>query len=153
MDACFFQIHLSTATHPGTAPVSYYPFHPSFGNISGSSEVVPPSAANSYGSSELACSSSEYGTTPDATNPSVSSGYDSPFSFHPPALADQPVVSQKQPFSGINNDNCEWLGSLQAVQNLDPNHADSLSWNFAMTQMWIPSLNHFYPFQQHSRAS
>jgi hypothetical protein len=101
----------STATRPGTAPASYYPSHPSFGSISGGSGVVPPSAANSYGSSELARSSSGYGTAPDAADPSVGGGYDSPFSFHPPALADQPLVSRKRPFSGIDDDDRERLGS------------------------------------------
>jgi hypothetical protein len=101
----------STATRPGTAPASYYPSHPSFGSIGGGSGMVLSSAANSYGPAELARSSSGYGTTSDASDPSVGGGYDSPFSFHPPALADQPIISRKRPFSGIDDDDRERLGS------------------------------------------
>ena len=101
----------STATRPGTAPASYYPSHPSFGGIGGESGVVLSSATNPYGTAELARSSSGYGTTSDAADPSVGGGYDSPFSFHPPALADQPIISRKRPFSGIDDDDRERLGS------------------------------------------
>ena len=44
--------------------------------------MVPSSASNSYGPSELAHSLSGHGTTPDAADPSVGGGYDAPFSFH-----------------------------------------------------------------------
>jgi len=73
-----------------------------------SSSATP---TNPYGPSELARSSSGYGSTSDATDSSVGGGYDSPFSFHPPALADQSFVSRKRPFSGIDDDDRERLGS------------------------------------------
>ncbi|KAH9958525.1 hypothetical protein BGW80DRAFT_1449429 [Lactifluus volemus] len=104
----------STATRPGTAPASYYPSHPSLGGIGGGSGLVlssTPTPTNSYGPSELARSSSGYGPAPDATDSSIGGGYDSPFSFHPPALSDQSVVSRKRPFSGIDDDDHERLGS------------------------------------------
>jgi hypothetical protein len=66
-------------------------------------------AANPYG--ELVRSSSGYGPATDAVDSSVGGGYDSPFSFHPPALADQSVISRKRPFSGIDDDDRERLGS------------------------------------------
>lgn len=67
--------------------------------------------ANSYGPPELARSSSGYGPPSDAADSSIGGGYDSPFSFHPPALADQPIISRKRPFSGIDDDDRERLGS------------------------------------------
>ncbi|KAI0255193.1 hypothetical protein BJV78DRAFT_1178202, partial [Lactifluus subvellereus] len=103
-----------TTTRPGTAPASYYPSHSSFGGIGGGSGVVLSStaaSANPYGPPELARSSSGYGPASDAADSSIGGGYDSPFSFHPPALADQPIVSRKRPFSGIDDDDRERLGS------------------------------------------
>ena len=73
--------------------------------------MVLSTAANPYGPSELVRSSSGYGSATDAVDTSVGGGYDSPFSFHPPALTDQSVVSRKRPFSGIDDDDRERLGS------------------------------------------
>src|SRR6266850_5267523 len=101
----------STATRPGTAPASYYASQQSFGGIGGGSGVVLSTAAYPYGPSELARSSSGYGAPADSVDSSVGGGYDSPFSFHPPALADQSLVSRKRPFSGIDDDDRERLGS------------------------------------------
>ena len=93
----------STATRPGTAPASYYASQSFTGG--GSGVVLPPAATtNPYGS-ELVRS---YGSTAD---PPVGGGYDSPFSFHPPALTDQSVIPRKRPISGIDDDDRERLGS------------------------------------------
>jgi len=62
------------------------------------------SATNPYGP-ELVRS---YGP---AVDPPVGGGYDSPFSFHPPALADQSLIPRKRPISGIDDDDRERLGS------------------------------------------
>lgn len=75
------------------------------------SAAAPATPTNPYGSTELVRSSSGYGSATDAVDPSVGGGYDSPFSFHPPALADQSLVSRKRPFSGIDDDDRERLGS------------------------------------------
>ena len=96
----------STATRPGTAPASYYASQSFSGG--GSGMVLPTAAAatttHPYGP-ELARS---YGPAPD---PPVGGGYDSPFSFHPPALTDQSVIPRKRPISGIDDDDRERLGS------------------------------------------
>ncbi|KAI9431685.1 hypothetical protein BJY52DRAFT_1232067 [Lactarius psammicola] len=63
-----------------------------------------------YGLSELVRSSSGYGST-DASDSPIGGGYDSPFSFHPPSLTNESIVSRKRPFSGIDDDDRERLGS------------------------------------------
>ncbi|KAI9452005.1 hypothetical protein BJY52DRAFT_1295518 [Lactarius psammicola] len=102
----------STATRPGTAPASYYA-SPPFGGFGGGSGLVLSSStatANPYGLSELVRSSSGYGST-DASDSPIGGGYDSPFSFHPPSLTNESIVSRKRPFSGIDDDDRERLGS------------------------------------------
>jgi hypothetical protein len=71
----------STATRPGTAPTSYYPL---FGSISGCSGVVASSAANSYRPQSWPPQRQDMSPHPGSMplTPSVSSGYDSPFSSH-----------------------------------------------------------------------
>jgi hypothetical protein len=102
----------STATRPGTAPASYYA-SPPFGGFGGGSGLVLSSSAataNPYGLSELVRSSSGYGST-DASDSPIGGGYDSPFSFHPPSLTNESIVSRKRPFSGLDDDDRERLGS------------------------------------------
>ena len=102
----------STATRPGTAPASYYA-SPPFGGFGGGSGLVLSSSAataNPYGLSELVRSSSGYGST-DASDSPIGGGYDSPFSFHPPSLTNESLVSRKRPFSGFDDDDRERLGS------------------------------------------
>ncbi|KAI9436173.1 hypothetical protein H4582DRAFT_1816818, partial [Lactarius indigo] len=98
----------STATRPGTAPASYYA-SPPFGGFGGGSGLVL-SSTNPYGISELVRSSSGYGSA-DASDSPIGGGYDSPFSFHPPSLTNESIVSRKRPFSGIDDDDRERLGS------------------------------------------
>ncbi|KAH8980390.1 hypothetical protein EDB86DRAFT_2980423 [Lactarius hatsudake] len=100
----------STATRPGTAPASYYSSPPFGGFGGGSGLVLSSSTTNSYGISELVRSSSGYGST-DASDSPIGGGYDSPFSFHPPSLTNESFVSRKRPFSGIDDDDRERLGS------------------------------------------
>ena len=102
----------STATRPGTAPASYYA-SPPFGGFGGGSGLVLSSStatANPYGLSELVRSSSGYGST-DASDSPIGGGYDSPFSFHPPSLPSDSLPSRKRPFSGLDDDDRERLGS------------------------------------------
>ena len=102
----------STATRPGTAPASYYA-SPPFGGFGGGSGLVLSSStatANPYGLSELVRSSSGYGST-DASDSPIGGGYDSPFSFHPPSLPNDSIASRKRPFSGLDDDDRERLGS------------------------------------------
>jgi hypothetical protein len=102
----------STATRPGTAPASYYA-SPPFGGFGGGSGLVLSSSTattNPYGYSELVRSSSGYGST-DASDSPIGGGYDSPFSFHPPSLPSDALVSRKRPFSGLDDDDRERLGS------------------------------------------
>ncbi|KAI0261775.1 hypothetical protein BC834DRAFT_428757 [Gloeopeniophorella convolvens] len=110
----------TTATRPGTAPAAYYPSHPSFGGNGGSAGMVlsTTSAAATSGNGgyggELGGnrSSGYYGSSADAsTDSSIGGGYDSPFSFHPPALTEQPAYSRKRPYSGIDDDDRDRLGS------------------------------------------
>ncbi|KAF8261916.1 hypothetical protein EI94DRAFT_1833091 [Lactarius quietus] len=100
----------STATRPGTAPASYYASPPFGGFGGGSGLVLSAATANPYGLSELVRSSSGYGST-DASDSPVGGGYDSPFSFHPPSLPNESIVSRKRPFSGLDDDDRERLGS------------------------------------------
>jgi hypothetical protein len=102
----------TTATRPGTAPASYYASQ-SFGGFGGGSGLVLSSStatANPYGFSELVRSSSGYGTA-DASDSPIGGGYDSPFSFHPPSLTNESFISRKRPFSGLDDDDRERLGS------------------------------------------
>ncbi|KAH9018146.1 hypothetical protein EDB85DRAFT_2279434 [Lactarius pseudohatsudake] len=100
----------STATRPGTAPASYYSSPPFGGFGGGSGLVLSSSTTNPYGISELVRSSSGYGSA-DASDSPIGGGYDSPFSFHPPSLTNESFVSRKRPFSGIDDDDRERLGS------------------------------------------
>ncbi|KAH8992232.1 hypothetical protein EDB92DRAFT_1797371 [Lactarius akahatsu] len=100
----------STATRPGTAPASYYASPPFGGFGGGSGLVLSSSTTNPYGISELVRSSSGYGSA-DASDSPIGGGYDSPFSFHPPSLTNESFVSRKRPFSGIDDDDRERLGS------------------------------------------
>ncbi|TFY73675.1 hypothetical protein EWM64_g10337, partial [Hericium alpestre] len=111
----------STATRPGTAPAAY--FSPSsFGPIGGGPGMGSHpelSLRHLYGRpSELAAHaqystsgypSADLGDTP--TSPLGGSAYDSPFSFHPPALAEQSsgpgtspsAVPRKRPYPGSDD--------------------------------------------------
>ncbi|KAH9069306.1 hypothetical protein EDB83DRAFT_2551179 [Lactarius deliciosus] len=100
----------TTATRPGTAPASYYSSPPFGGFGGGSGLVLSSTTANPYGISELVRSSSGYGST-DASDSPIGGGYDSPFSFHPPSLTNESFISRKRPFSGIDDDDRERLGS------------------------------------------
>jgi hypothetical protein len=80
----------STATRPGTAPASYYAAKPSY--IGGPGLAPRPELSFLIYGRDMAASqfSSHHGgfDTDITTSPATGTSYDSPFSFHPPALAD-----------------------------------------------------------------
>ena len=87
---------------------------------------------------------------------SVGGGYDSPFSFHPPALVNQPVISRKQPFSEIDDDGHERLSSSAGGSASQPQGSISQTLRHGTLQRHRCGSHHstiFTPFQQHSRAS
>ncbi|KAG9310738.1 hypothetical protein JVU11DRAFT_9343 [Chiua virens] len=141
----------STANRPGTAPASYYASKPAYAGGPGlvhQSELSLPV----YGrATDLAGTAAAYQHNPfEADPPSSSTGaYDSPFSFHPPTLAESATVytgsiepssgnPRKRPFSGFDghvNDNTNIRNTLTSVaegrqcktrkQPSQPTHATS----------------------------
>ena len=86
---------------------------------------------------------------------SVSGRYDSPFSFHLPALINQPVISQKQPFSEIEDDGHKRLSSSAGGSASQPQGSILQTLHHGTLQQHRCGSHHstiFTPFQQHSRA-
>ncbi|ETW85008.1 hypothetical protein HETIRDRAFT_432044, partial [Heterobasidion irregulare TC 32-1] len=123
----------STATRPGTAPAAYYSSHPAFGPglasrselpfpaLYGRPELAPPHTlalpqpqSFAHGPSAYPYPASGFPSVDAGDIPTSPVGYDSPFSFHPPGLADQQQqqqqqhspssVPRKRPFPGSDED-------------------------------------------------
>ncbi|KAH7890196.1 hypothetical protein F5I97DRAFT_1801613 [Phlebopus sp. FC_14] len=107
----------NTANRPGTAPASYYSSKPAYDGGPGLAHQ-PELSLPAYGrSSELAAAAAAtaaaYHSASYDPEPSSPSAYDSPFSFHPPALAESTSGGsfasspsnnpRKRPFSGVDN--------------------------------------------------
>ncbi|EIW85866.1 hypothetical protein CONPUDRAFT_118852, partial [Coniophora puteana RWD-64-598 SS2] len=106
----------STATRPGTAPASYFGSKPAYAGGPGlvyQSELPLPSYGGRSVELATAGSAAAYHAGYDAEPPSPTTGaYDSPFSFHPPAISEQqpgsfaaaPANPRKRPHPGSDDD-------------------------------------------------
>lgn len=103
----------TTANRPGTAPASILSTKPAY---AGGPGLVTELSVPVYGRGDMAAPSS-YGSVPYDSEPASPTGgsYDSPFSFHPPALAESvssggpftyspPSNPRKRPYPGPDDD-------------------------------------------------
>ncbi|KAG8217109.1 hypothetical protein J3R82DRAFT_5139 [Butyriboletus roseoflavus] len=107
-----------TANRPGTAPASYYASKPAYAGGPGlvhQPELSLPVYGRSSELAAAAATAAAYQHNPFEADPQspTTASYDSPFSFHPPALAESaaayggslepsPGNHRKRPFSGID---------------------------------------------------
>jgi hypothetical protein len=91
----------STATRPGTAPASYFVSKPPY--IGGPGLVPRPDLSFlAYGRDMAAPQPSPHSGGYDSdlsASPTAGASYDSPFSFHPPAIADSQLAASAAPGS------------------------------------------------------
>ncbi|KAH0830136.1 hypothetical protein J3R83DRAFT_1483 [Lanmaoa asiatica] len=142
----------ATANRPGTAPASYYP-KPAYaggpGLVHHPELSLPIYGRNSELAAAAAATAAAYQHSPFEADPQspTTGSYDSPFSFHPPALTESStyggmrghVENQSAGYTDLANTNTAQSHAL----NLD----GSPSWNSAMTQMQMAEFDHFYRAQ------